>query len=63
MWKDIVEPDRQQMTIWLMCIACWMRKSTNTHSEYIILVDFTLQQWLHEHSPLLHSMYIACPVM
>jgi len=40
MWKNIIEPDRQQMTIWLMCIACWMPKATNTHSEYIDLLIF-----------------------
>ena len=26
MWKNIVEPDRQQMTIWRMHIACWILK-------------------------------------
>jgi len=63
MWKNIVEPDRQHMTTWLMCLACWMSKATSTHSEYIILIDFPLQQWLHEHSPVLHYTYIACPLM
>jgi hypothetical protein len=28
MWKNIVEPVRQQMTIWRMPIACWMTKAT-----------------------------------
>ena len=23
-WENIVEPDRPQMTIWRMCIACWI---------------------------------------
>jgi len=26
-----------------MRCACWMTKLTNTHSEYVILVAFTLQ--------------------
>ena len=30
MWKNIVEPVRPQMTIWLMCIACWITKATGT---------------------------------
>jgi len=38
MWKNIVEPDRTQMTIQRMCIACWIPKATNTHSEYVILI-------------------------
>ena len=36
MWKTIVEPDRPQVTIWRMRIACWIPKATNTHSEYVI---------------------------
>jgi hypothetical protein len=29
MWKNIVEPDRSQMTIWCMCIASWITKAIN----------------------------------
>ena len=36
-----VEPERPQMTIWHMRIACWIPKATNTHSEYIILILFS----------------------
>jgi hypothetical protein len=32
MWKNTVQPDRQQMTIWHMCTACWITKPTLTHS-------------------------------
>jgi len=36
MWKNSVEPDRQQATIWRMDIACWIPTATkqticNTH--------------------------------
>ena len=37
---DNVEPDRPQMTIWRMHIACWITKATNTHSECVIHVAF-----------------------
>jgi len=40
MLKNILELDRQHMTMWLMCIECWVSKATNTHSEYIILLIF-----------------------
>jgi len=40
MWKNVVEPDRSQMTIWCMCIACWVTKAIDTHSEYVIFVAF-----------------------
>ena len=29
------------MTIWRIRIACWMPKATNTHSEYVIIDDFS----------------------
>ena len=38
MWKHILVPDRPQMTIWRMRIACWINKATNTHSQYVILI-------------------------
>jgi len=45
--KNIVELDRPYMTIWRMRIECWVPKATNTHSEYVILIAFPLQQWLN----------------
>jgi hypothetical protein len=39
--------------IWRMCIACWVPKATDTHSEYVILIAFPRQQWLRERSSLL----------
>ena len=48
MWKNVVKLDRPQMTIWHMHIACWIPKATNTHSEYVILIAFPLQQWLDD---------------
>jgi len=30
MWKNIMRPNRLQMTIWRMRMACWMPKGTNT---------------------------------
>jgi hypothetical protein len=43
MWKNIAEPDRPQMTVWLMRIACWLNKTTNRHSEYVIPIAFPRQ--------------------
>jgi hypothetical protein len=47
-FKNIVQSDRPQMTVWRMRFSCWITKATNTHSEYIIIISFPLQQWLHE---------------
>jgi hypothetical protein len=48
MWKNILEPDRPQIGIWRMRIACWIFKVTDTHSEYVTLIAFPQQQWLYE---------------
>jgi len=41
------------MTMWRMHIEWWIRKATNTHSEYVILLLFPVQQRLHERFPML----------
>jgi hypothetical protein len=45
--KNIVHPGTPQITIWRLRVACWIPKATNTHSQYVILTAFPLQQWLH----------------
>jgi hypothetical protein len=59
MRTDVVQRGRPQMTIWRMCIACCIPKATNTHSGYVIVLPFSLQQWLHERVPNLRNTYIA----
>jgi hypothetical protein len=44
-------------TIWRMRTACWISKATNTHSDYVILIAFPLQQQLY-----VTSQYTACLV-
>ena len=62
MWKNIVQPGRPQMTTRHMSFSCCITNATNTHSEYITLIDFPLQQWLYEHTTLLLCTYIACVI-
>jgi hypothetical protein len=62
MWKNVVERGRPQMTIWCMRIAWWIPKATDTHSEYVIIIAFPLQQWLNEGASMLRYAYIACLV-
>ena len=62
-WKNFVEPDRPPMKIWRMGNACWIPKAINTHSEYVILIAFPLQQWLHKGASVLRYItYITCLV-
>jgi len=51
---------RAGQAIWHMRIACWIPKGTNTHSEYVTIIVFPVQQWLHEHASVLYHAYIAC---
>jgi len=57
----MVEPDRPQMTIWHMRIACCIPKTTYNHSEYVYvkLIACPLQSWLHESAFMLHNKYIV----
>jgi hypothetical protein len=63
MWKNTAEMDRPQMTLWCMRIACWITKVTDTYSEYVILISFPLQQWLHERASGLRYTYNAWLVL
>ena len=45
-----------------MRFACCVPKATNTHSQYILLIDLSQQQWLHERASLLCHTFIACLV-
>jgi len=60
--KNTVEQDRPPMTIRRMRISCRMPKATDTHSQYIILIAFPLQQWLYERASVLRDAHIACLV-
>jgi len=38
MWKNIVQPEEPQMSVWCMHMVGWIPKVTYTHSEYVILI-------------------------
>ena len=40
MWENMVQPDKPQMTVFGMHFPSWVRKATNTHSKYIIIIVF-----------------------
>ena len=44
MRKNVVQPDRSQMTTRRMPTACWIPKATNTHTGCVILIAFRTQQ-------------------
>jgi hypothetical protein len=44
-WKLFVQQGRPQIIL-CMRTACWLPNATNTDSEYVIFIDFQLQQWL-----------------
>ena len=59
MWKNIAERGRLQMAILRLRNSRWIPKATNTHSEYVILISFPLQQWLLERASVLSYTHIA----
>jgi hypothetical protein len=60
MCKNMIDPDRPQMTIWRMRITCWISMVMNTYQNTYC---FSLQQWLHERTSILrYTTYIACLV-
>ena len=44
-------------TVWRMRIAYWKPTAINAHSEYVIITDFPLQQWLQIRASLLRALY------
>ena len=63
MCKNVVQTDRSHVTIWRMRITYWIPKTTDTHSEYVIIIDFPLQHCFHEsfaHIACLGSLIIQC---
>jgi hypothetical protein len=62
-WKNLVQPDSPPNDkTWPLRFACWITKATDTHSEYVILVAFPLQQWLRERASVLlykHIVYLV----
>jgi len=57
MWKNFEGPDRSQMIIGRVQIECCITKATDTHSEYVIINAFPLQQSLHERASMLRYTY------
>ena len=45
-----------------MRFARWITNATNTHSEYVILIAFSRQQWLRERVIVLRYTHIASAV-
>ena len=64
MWENIVELGGPQMTMYYgaRALHAWIHKTTNTHSEYVILVAFLWQQWLRECAEMLRNTCVACIV-
>jgi hypothetical protein len=60
-WKNMVKPDRFQMTIRRMRFACWITEATHTHThwEYVILIAFPRQKWFRKLASMLHTTYTS----
>jgi len=59
MWKNFINPNKPQITIWRMRISCWITKATDTSSEYVILIAFPLPNCWLENASMLRYTYDA----
>ena len=58
MWTNRIQTGRPQMT--MVHVHCMLDNyAINTPSEYAILINFSLQQWLHEGISMLCKTYCA----
>ena len=60
LWDNVekyLESGKSQLTIWRRRISCCIPKATNTFSEYVIVIAFSLQQMLYERFSLLRYTY------
>jgi hypothetical protein len=55
----MIETDTSQMTIWRMRTSCWLPKTADSHSEYVILTTFQRKQRSHERASILH-LHVHC---
>ena len=62
MCENIAERGRPHTTIWRIRSALWIPRATDTNSEYVILNDFPLEEWLNQRPSKFHYAYIACIV-
>jgi hypothetical protein len=62
MCKNTAVQGRPQVTIWCMCIACWVPKARDTYLLIAIITDFPLEQWLFKRASFLPYTYVACLV-
>ena len=55
-WKNIVQSDRRQITIWRMRIACWITKATNTNTDYEVYKHTHTYYEVYKHTLRLWSL-------
>jgi len=61
MWKDSFSSGHAtDDNIRRIRFACFRTTATGTYSEYVILLAFPLQQWLHKRVAILRYAYVVC---
>jgi hypothetical protein len=58
-WKNMAEPDRPQMTVRRMRVACRMTKAINTHSKLVIRIAFSSPKIVTRTRPDV-TLYVYC---
>ena len=61
MWKNVVERDRPQITLWRMGFTFFIARFIDIYWKYLMLIAIPLQQWLLERaSRLSFTLYVNC---
>jgi hypothetical protein len=63
MWKNIVELDRSQLTVWRVRIACGYLRLQTQNFGICEIIAFLLQQCLHKCTSVLRDTFFACLVV
>jgi hypothetical protein len=59
LWENMAEPDKPQITIWRMRVACRMTKAINAHSELVIRIAFSSPKIVTRTRPYV-TLYVYC---
>ena len=63
MWKNTVEPDRPEIRIWRMHIACWITKAANSQNRSLCTTNCSYTTAVFERTHLRVTFTRTLPVL
>ena len=56
MWKDMYRLDRLDSITGRVRSSSWINSDAKTHSEYVLITAFAMQQWLRERTSMTRTL-------